>query len=260
MDQAEESDRTEDPGSTHSGETPAADVGGQAPATRVPAGETRTAEWLDLVLTLFMALAAVGTAWAGFESTKWSGTQANSYAAAGAARTESNQKAIEANQDRTVDVITFTQWLTALDQEVLADPSARPTGVYRPAPGTVSGFLFTRFRAEFRPAVDAWVATRPLLNPNAPTTPFVMPQYRLAADADAIRLAQRADQFTIQAQTANERGDNYVLTAVIFAMVLFFAGVASRPRRQLMQRLLIGLATATLLAAFVILATFPVEF
>ena len=44
----------------------------------------------------------------------------------------------------------------------------------------LADFYFKRFREEFRPAVDAWVATRPLKNPNAPLTPFAMPQYKLA--------------------------------------------------------------------------------
>ena len=32
----------------------------------------------------------------------------------------------------------------------------------------LTDFYFDRFRAEFRPAVNAWVATKPLKNPNAP--------------------------------------------------------------------------------------------
>ena len=49
----------------------------------------------------------------------------------------------------------------------------------------LADFYFARFRAEFKPAVDAWVATRPLQNADAPLTPFAMPQYRVAAQAEA---------------------------------------------------------------------------
>ena len=67
---------------------------------------------------------------------------------------------------------TFTQWVDAyaLKERELAD------------------FYFKRFRDEFQPAVNAWVATRPLKNPDAPLTPFAMPQYKLAAQAEADRL------------------------------------------------------------------------
>lgn len=223
-----------------------------------PDGSSSTAR-LDLILALIMALAAVATAWAGFQSTKWSGVQANSYAEAGASRTESNSQSTLAGQERIVDVLSFTQWLNALNEEIVAGASPRPEAVYRPTPGSISGFLFQRFRSEFRPAVDAWLATRPMVNPKAPPTPFVMPEYRVAADAEAARLAEHADRLGAQARSANQRSDNYVLTAVFFALVLFFAGVAGRTRRRQTQRLLIGFAAAALVLATAALATFPVE-
>ena len=74
---------------------------------------------------------------------------------------------------------TFTQWVNAYAQKQteLAD------------------FYFKRFRKEFRPAVNAWVATRPLKNPNAPLTPFAMPQYQLDARAEAERLDAQAEVY-----------------------------------------------------------------
>jgi hypothetical protein len=218
----------------------------------------RRAGWLDLALAVMMALAAVGTAWAGFQSAKWSGVQANSYAQAGAARTESNRAFTQASQQRVVDVVTFSSWLHALQQEIIADPSSRPAGGYQPREGTLSAFLFTRFRDEFRPAVDAWLATRPLVDPTAPATPFDMPEYRLAAEETARSLTADADQLSATARTANQRSDNYVLTAVVFALVLFFAGVAGRARGTWSPRLLFALAVAALLAAATLLVTLPV--
>lgn len=213
---------------------------------------------LDLIITLIMALAAVGTAWAGFESTKWSGQQANSYASAGALRTESTSRATQAGQEKIIDLIAFTQWIGAVSQELAADPKAYANGLYRPRPDTLSGFLYRRFRSEFRPAIDAWIAMKPLSNPDAPPTPFAMPQYVVASDAESDRLAQQADEASADAQTANELSDNYVLTAVFFALVLFFAGFAGRARRRPSQVILLSLAGGALVLAFGALATFPV--
>jgi hypothetical protein len=213
---------------------------------------------LDLILTLIMALAAVGTAWAGFESTKWSGQQADSYARAGAFRTESTLQATEAGQERIVDLIAFTQWLSALNEELVADPDADPTGVYMPKPGTISGFLYQRFRPEFRPAVDAWITTKPLTDPKAPATPFVMPQYVIAAEGESERLAEQADDASAEARDANQLSDNYVLTAVFFALVLFFAAFADRARRRLSRMLLLVMAAGALILAVGALMTFPV--
>jgi hypothetical protein len=97
-----------------------------------------------------------------------------------------------------------------------------------PTTGTFSGFLYNRFRDEFRPAMDAWLATDPGNNPDAPATPFVMPEYTVAEFEAADALAVTADQAAVDARAANQNGDNYVLTAVLFAAVLFFSGVASK--------------------------------
>lgn len=214
---------------------------------------------LDLLMTVIMALAAVATTWAGFQSTKWSGVQANSYAGAGAARTESSRKTTEAAGQRIVDVSTFLAWLNALNSELNADPSTPRPESYEPDPNKVSGFLFTRFRSEFRPAVDAWLATRPLVNPGAPATPFAMPQYQLAAETEATRLAAQADDLATQARAANQRADNYVLTAVVFALALFFAAMSQRTTRSLPRRVLVTLTFVIFAVAIVSLATYPVE-
>ena len=75
-----------------------------------------------------------------------------------------------------IDVATFTPWVNAYAQKQTQ----------------LSDFYFKRFRTEFKPAVDAWVATKPLKNPSAPLTPFAMPQYKLDARTEAERLNAQA--------------------------------------------------------------------
>jgi hypothetical protein len=229
------------------------------PAAEVPErGRTR----VEFYATVVMAVAAVLTAWSAFESAKWSGVQAIAFNEASAARTESARASTQAGQQATVDVITFLQWLEALRQDVLDDPVARAeleaTG-YTPDPETVSGFLFERFRDEFKPAVNAWVAERPSANPDAPPTPFAMDEYRLAAQDRADDLVARADGRAQAARDANQRSDNYVLTTVAFAAVLFFAGVSTKLSRPSNQRIALGVAMITLAGAVVVLVTFPIE-
>ncbi|BCJ37503.1 hypothetical protein Athai_50060 [Actinocatenispora thailandica] len=213
----------------------------------------------DLVVALFMALAAVGTAWAGFESAKWSGVQANSYASAGADRAEASRAATLAGQQRGIDVVSFTAWLNALNAEIVADPSVRPKGNYKPNQQAVSGFLFERFRPEFRPAVNAWLATHPLINADAPATPFDMPQYRLAAQRRSERLVDSAGKLAAKARSANQRSDNYVLTAVALATVLFFSGMASKANGRRLQLFFTILAGTVLIGCIVTLALFPIQ-
>jgi hypothetical protein len=216
-------------------------------------------EWIDFLLAVTLALAAVGTAWAGFQSAKWSGVQANSYAQAGASRTESNRSTARAAQQRIIDAVGFTSWIDALQREIIADPSIKLTGGYEPRKGSFSAFFFERFRDEFRPAVDAWIEARPLLDPNAPPTPFDMPEYQLASEKRALQLEDQAEDQAAKAREANQRSDNYVLTAVVFALVLFFVGVAGRAKRFRSQALLSGLAAVALTASIILLLVQPVE-
>lgn len=216
--------------------------------------------WVDLVLTIVMALAAVGTAWAGFQSAKWSGLQAIAFAEAGAARTESAKASADAGQERLRDLISFTSWIGALQEEIIAGTSERPAGAYEPDPQQVSGFLYERFRPEFKAAVDAWVATRPMAAPDAPATPFDMPEYRLEADALTADLVARAEASAAQAQESNQRSDDYVFMAVILALALFFAGVAGRSRTLRSQRILSGAAIVTFAAAAAVILSLPKTF
>jgi hypothetical protein len=222
-------------------------------------GSSIRAERIELIFTMILAIAAVGTAWAGFQSAKWSGVQANSYATAGAARTESSRASTEAGILRTVDVISFTEWLTALNQEILADPSSRPEGAYEPVEGTVSGFLYTRFRDEFKPAVEAWIALRPLITPDAPPTPFAMPEYQIEAESRAQELVEDAERLGDQARDANQTSDNYVLLGVLFALTLFFVALGLKSVGARSRYLLLGLSSVTLISGLAIMATFPVE-
>jgi len=224
-------------------------------------GGERTPGWarLELALVVMMALAAVGTAWAGFQSAKWSGVQTIDFARASAARTESSRASTRAGQLTNQDVVTFTQWVTALGDENREDPSKIANGAYRPAPHLASGFLFDRFRDEFKPAVRAWLATKPLLNEHAPRTPFAMPEYKLADNAKAARLLAAAEHDADLAARANQRSDNYVLTVVLLALVLFFGSVTQRVTEPRSRNTMFVLTAVALVGAVVLLAVYPVQ-
>ncbi len=212
---------------------------------------------LELIEAIVLSIAAVLAAWTGFQSAKWSGVQANSYSQAGASRVESTKQSTLAGQETTVDVITFTQWLQAAEQEGLLAQPATANEPYVPDPNSLSGFLYERFRPEFKVAVDAWVATHPRINPKAPATPFVMPQYQVTAAKDAASLDRKAESQSATARAANQRSDNYVLMTIVFATVLFFAGISSKMDTFRARVFLLGMAIALLVGAIVVVGSFP---
>jgi Mn2+/Fe2+ NRAMP family transporter len=53
-------------------------------------GHSRTGGWIDVVATTVLALAAVATAWSGYQASRWHGEQAIAFSRANASRLESN--------------------------------------------------------------------------------------------------------------------------------------------------------------------------
>ena len=198
---------------------------------------------VELIATVLLAVATVATAWSGYQSTRWNGEQAKAGSRASALRIESAKAAGLANTLSEVDVATFTQWVNAytLRQVRLAD------------------FYFKRFREEFKPAVDAWIATRPLRNANAPPTPFAMPEYKLEARAEAERLEVVAEAFAAQVRLNIQRASNYVLGVVLFASALFFAGMSTKLTAPKLRVAMLSIGCAVFLLTAVWIATSPVS-
>jgi hypothetical protein len=184
----------------------------------------------------------VATAWAAYQSARWHGKQAQAQSASIAARVESTRAANLANVQTQVDIAIFTQWVDA----------------YARGETELTAFYQRRFRKEFKPAFEAWVATKPRKNPNAPLSPFAMPQYKLAAAAEADRLEAQAASFSQDVKRDIQRADNYTLAVVLFAASLFFAGISTRLRSLGTRTAILGLGYTLFLATVVWLATFPI--
>ena len=54
------------------------------------AGHSRPGGWIDVVATTVLALAAVATAWSGYQASRWHGEQAIAFSRANASRLEPN--------------------------------------------------------------------------------------------------------------------------------------------------------------------------
>jgi hypothetical protein len=217
--------------------------GSPAPAAHArPAAPSRHERRLELFVTILLAVATVATAWSGYQSARWSGIQTINFSKANASRVEATQRSTQAGQQTVIDVTTFVAWVDAY-----------ATGHRR-----LRDFYFARFRPEFKPAVTAWIASRPLKNRHAAPTPFALPQYRLAAKAEADALLRTADAATAQAKVDNQRSDNYVLAVVLFAASLFFAGISTKLERLRFRTAIVVLGYALFLGTLVWVATFPV--
>jgi hypothetical protein len=205
--------------------------------------DTRFEHRLEIAATVLLALAAVATAWSSYQSSRWHGQQAKAQSGSIAARVESTRAASVANRQIQVDVAIFTQWIDA----------------YAHDETELEAFYRKRFRDEFKPAFDAWVATKPRTNPDAPLSPFAMPQYKLAANAQAEQLEAKAAGLSKDVAVYIQRADDYVLAVVLFAASLFFAGISTRLHSRDARVGLLGLGWVMFLGTAIWLATFPIS-
>lgn len=198
--------------------------------------------FVEVSAAVVISLAAAMTSWAGFQAALWDGEQAAHYAQAGAARVEATSAITEGGQLETADLLLFQGWLSAAaeDKPLLQD------------------FYRKRFRPEFAKAFQAWLRTEPLMKPNAPASPFVMPEYHSARLADAKRLQKKADDLFNQGQRDNDIGDRFVRATVLLAVALFFGGIAQTFKAVSIKGVLVGLAFLVCVLSGLMVAHLPI--
>jgi hypothetical protein len=197
----------------------------------------------EVASTVLLALAAVATAWCSYQATRWNGQQVKASSQTNGLRIEAARAQGRAQALTQVDVATFTEWVDA----------------YAHRETKLAEFYFRRFRSEFKPAVTAWLATKPLKNPKAPLTPFAMPQYRLAATAEADRLDAKSEASAAIVRRYIQRASNYVLGVVLFAVALFFAGMSAKLAGRAVRLATLALGWALFAGTVAWIATSPVS-
>jgi hypothetical protein len=203
---------------------------------------SRNERLMELAATLLLALATLGIAWSGYQGARWNGEAAEEYSAANGARSRANRAETNGDQDRTQDLLNFNRWL-----EVTTEGNQELAALYE-----------RRFRPEFRPAFEAWLADDPLNNPTAEASPLREPEYKLADLERADAQEAEGDEHFETGKDATENTDSYVLTTVFFAAVLFFAGISMRFVWQRMRIVVLVLGSVFLAYAIVVVARLPI--
>ena len=197
----------------------------------------------ELLVTVLLVVAALGTSWSSYQATRWNGEQAAAAGRTNAIRIEAARADGLARSQTQVDVATFIAW---------ADADLR-------GEAKVADFYVDRFRDEFRPAYEAWIAEQPLTNSAAPSTPFAMEEYQVAAKNQAEALDAAAEVSAAEVRRDIQRSSNYVLTVVLYAVALFFAGMSTRVTAPRLRWVLTLAGCAVFLGTLGWIATFPVS-
>ena len=170
--------------------------------------------WLSIVEALLLSLVAVLAAYSGYAAAKWGTESSVTLARASAERTKANRADTEGIVIRTLDSASFNAWFTAF---TAGDANAQRLAEKRMRPG-------------YRPAFNAWQATDPAHNPNAPPGPAYMPEYVIPQAAAAKAHDARADKAFAEGSEAGATADKYIRATVFLATVLFLVGISGHFR------------------------------
>jgi hypothetical protein len=174
------------------------------------AQEGHNDRWLSIVEALLLSLVAVLAAYSGYAAAKWSTESSVTLAKASAERTKASRAALEGIVTRTLDSASFNAWFTAF---TAGNANAQRLAVRRMRPG-------------YRPAFNAWLATDPAHNPNAPAGPAYMPQYVIPQEAAAKAHDAQANAEFAKGAEAGSTADKYIRDTVFLATVLFLVGIS----------------------------------
>jgi hypothetical protein len=201
----------------------------------------RHARILSIAEALLLSIVAVMAAWSGYAAAKWSTESRVKLAEASTLRSEANRANINAIDLRNFDASTFNAWFSAFtvhNKEAMA-------------------LAERRFRPQFKVAFDAWRATHPETNPNAPKGPTYMPQYKQPGLKKARLLDDQATAAFADGSTAGTRSDDYVRTTVFLASILFLVGISTQFRIRGVRYALIAVGAVLLILSLVQLTQLP---
>ena len=200
--------------------------------------------YVDIAAAVLLAIATVLTAWCAYQSSRWSGVQATAFAQASSNRLESSREHTQAIQILALDADLFTRWIDAYatgDTEL------------------VDFYMSNVLRTDFIPYLEEWIELDPLENPDAPRNPLGNEAYQQELLGESARLRELAEVKFTEATEANQTSDEYILATVMFASVLFFAGISNKFERLRIQGALVAIAFIMIVFGILQFGALPVE-
>jgi hypothetical protein len=206
-----------------------------------PAGGNRHSRAVQIGEALLLSLVTIAAAWSGYAAAKWSTESRIEIAQAATLRNLATRADLSALSTRNFDSSTFNAWFTAFT----LDDAQKQAIAER------------RFRPEFKVAFDAWMATDPFRNPQAPPGPTYMPQYQLADQAKAEALDREAVAASAAGNHSGVVGDDYIRITVFLAAVLFLVGIGSTFKLPTIRYVLLTIGSMLLILATVLMIRQP---
>lgn len=197
---------------------------------------------IEVLAVLLLGIATVGTAWCGYQSSQWNGTQ-------GDLARESSDQRVEASR-----LFGLATQRIAYDASVVAQYAQ---AVQAGNDKLAQFYRKSLVRPLFLPYLDKWQAE--VAAGGTPPSLFEDPAYLDSQFKDYNVAVQKSEELTQESQRASEVSNEYVITTILLAVALFFAGVTSSFKYRPARVLLVILAVGTVAVAAVRLADLPIS-
>lgn len=196
---------------------------------------------LEIIAVLILGISTVGTAWCGYQASQWNGEQ-------GDLARESSDDRVEASR-----LFGLATQQVAYDSSIIGDYAV---AAQQGNDQLLAFYRKTLVRPAFAPVLDKWIAE--VRAGGTPTSLFEDAAYLDQQFGDYRSAVDRAEKTTQASQAAGTTADAYVVTTILLAVALFFAGVTSSFQYAPARVFLLILALGTIAVSASRLADLPV--
>lgn len=196
---------------------------------------------LEIIAVLLLGITTVGTAWCGYQASQWNGEQGDFARAASDQRVEGSRLFGVASQRVAYDASVIGQYAQA---------------VQAGNDGLAEFYIKTLVRPDFVPLLKEWQAQ--VQAGGTPTSLFEDKAYLDSQFGGYQAASDQAEQDDLLSRAAGDNADAYVITTILLAVALFFAGVTGSFRYRPARVILLFLAVGTIAFAATRLADLPI--
>lgn len=205
------------------------------------AADSKRGYIIEIVTAVVLGLATVGAAFAAYQASLCDGNTLDRYNEGIAKITESSAKQLEAAQSYTFDMITWMEWQS---RKISAD---KQDGPQAKIDGEIAQEIEDDFMEERLKQALIW-SDNETVKQKKYVHPTESPDYAMDLFADTFALQDESKKAIEQAKRANDLGDQFTLTTVLFTIVMFFSGIATVFKRDAVKMTMLVLATLLLVA------------
>ena len=198
--------------------------------------------WFEMIAVILLGIATIGSAWCGYQASTWNGEESRQARNATDYRVEASRLFALGTQKVSYDANIGAQYADAY-------VSKKP-GLQQFIKGVLA-------RKEFRPVLDQWDA-KAAAGETSFGSLFDDKAY-MAAQFGGYQKADQANAATRLSAEAADTGDDYILTTLLMAAALFFAGVATSFGSRSARVVLVAGAALVLALAAARLIDLPVS-